>query len=460
MELKTLLADIASAIREKDGSEGEITASAFPERIRAIRSGVELESIQITTPPARTEYIAGEGFDPAGMVVTAVYSNGARLDVTGYSVEPAGALTEDTESVTIRYTEGGRSAETAVAVHVVYVTVYGAEWAGTSSTKLTRTDAAAGFQDPSPAVGNGTGSSPFDNILPWSGMKRVKDSQVGELVEIPKFYYKLTQNDRKLKIQIAGEPAPGFSVSPAHMDRGDGKGERSVVYIARYHCVTSTYKSETNKLPASNMRQDTARTAIHELGANIWQSDFAMRLTIWLLYLVEFADWESQGCIGYGCSANGSLENNGKTDQMKYHTGTTTEDRTTYGYVQYRWIEGLWDNVFDWLDGCNYDSRGFNIILNPADFGDTGGVCVGKPASGSASAMTVSTAADFPMFYPVEGKGSISTYATDCWYYEESCPCLYVGGSYVQRQTYGLFFVIYNSSTSSRSVGCRLMKLP
>ena len=83
MELKTLLADIASAIREKDGSEGEITASAFPERIRAIRSGVELESIQITTPPARTEYIAGEGFDPAGMVVTAVYSNGARVDVTG-----------------------------------------------------------------------------------------------------------------------------------------------------------------------------------------------------------------------------------------------------------------------------------------------------------------------------------------------------------------------------------------
>ena len=40
--------------------------------------------------------------------------------------------------------------------------IYGVEWDWTSSgpTKGTRTDDAAGFEDPNPAVNNGTGSSP------------------------------------------------------------------------------------------------------------------------------------------------------------------------------------------------------------------------------------------------------------------------------------------------------------
>lgn len=52
--------------------------------------------------------------------------------------------------------------------------IYGVEWDWTSSgpTKGVRTDDAAGFADPSPAVSNGTGSSPFDNLYPWSEMVR------------------------------------------------------------------------------------------------------------------------------------------------------------------------------------------------------------------------------------------------------------------------------------------------
>lgn len=39
--------------------------------------GIKLESISITTPPDNITYLPGEVFDPAGMVVTASYSNGA-----------------------------------------------------------------------------------------------------------------------------------------------------------------------------------------------------------------------------------------------------------------------------------------------------------------------------------------------------------------------------------------------
>ena len=53
---------------------------------------IKLASIEITTPPTKTAYKAGEQFSTAGMVVKATYSNGATLIATGVSVEPSGGL--------------------------------------------------------------------------------------------------------------------------------------------------------------------------------------------------------------------------------------------------------------------------------------------------------------------------------------------------------------------------------
>ena len=80
--------------------------------------GVKLVSIAITTPPAKTTYVSGETFSPAGMIVTATYSNGATLKATGYSFSPDTALTDGTTSGTIEYTEGGvtKTAEQAITV--------------------------------------------------------------------------------------------------------------------------------------------------------------------------------------------------------------------------------------------------------------------------------------------------------------------------------------------------------
>ena len=80
--------------------------------------GIKLTGIAITTPPAKTTYTKGDTFDPAGMVVTATYSNGATLACTGYSYEPNTPLDDGTTKVTIRYTEGGitKTAEQAITV--------------------------------------------------------------------------------------------------------------------------------------------------------------------------------------------------------------------------------------------------------------------------------------------------------------------------------------------------------
>ena len=58
--------------------------------------GIKLSSIAITTAPMKTTYTAGETFDPAGMVVTATYTNGATLQATGYTFSPSTALTDGT----------------------------------------------------------------------------------------------------------------------------------------------------------------------------------------------------------------------------------------------------------------------------------------------------------------------------------------------------------------------------
>ena len=346
------------------------------------------------------------------------------------------------------------------AVELAYVHIYGASWDGTSTTKWSRTDEAAEFTDPVPYVaGASSYGSPFDSLQPWAGM--VKSERTGgTMVAIPKFWYKLTQNGSGMTIQIADRAVKGYSVSPAHMDRGDGHGERDVVYIGRYHC-NSSYKSGTGS-PKTNMTRSSARANIHGLGSAIWQSDFAMRFTLWLLYIVEFADWNSQAKIGYGCSPSSSAFTMGYTDSMPYHTGTNQSSRATYGGTQYRNIEGLWDNVWDWCDGCYNDGNGLNIVLNPSKFSDSSnGTAGGVPSDGWPSAFKVKTNGGFPMFIPTSASGNDATYSCDYWCFSSSYPCLFVGGCYSHGSVYGLFFVDYGSASSyGGSIGCRLQELP
>ena len=344
---------------------------------------------------------------------------------------------------------------------LTYAHIYGASWDGTSTTKWSRTDEAAEFTDPVPYVaGASSYGSPFDNLQPWAGM--VKSERTGgTMVSIPKFWYKLTQNGRGMSIQIADCAVEGYSVSPAHMDRGDGHGERDVVYIGRYHC-NSSYKSGTGRTPLAKMTRSSARANIHSLGSAIWQSDFTMRFTLWLLYIVEFADWNSQAKIGYGCSPNSNTFAMGYTDSMPYHTGTDQSSRAAYGGTQYRNIEGLWDNVLDWCDGCYNNGNGLNIILNPSEFSDSSnGTAVGVPSDGWPSAFNVKTNGGFPTFIPTSASGNDETYSCDYWSFRSSSPCLYVGGDYSHGSYYGLFYVNYDAAVHYvGNIGCRLQELP
>lgn len=73
--------------------------------------GMKLAGVSIVKPPDKLVYKSGESFDPSGMVVNAAYTNGAALEITGYTYSPQ-VLTDGVTAVTVSYAEG-RTVKTA-----------------------------------------------------------------------------------------------------------------------------------------------------------------------------------------------------------------------------------------------------------------------------------------------------------------------------------------------------------
>lgn len=440
--------------------KGDNTLSVSP---ASLTFDTSTKSGKITVTRKGSGVITATSSDTSVAAVGAINQNTGEVKVNSVGNTSGSAV------ITVKVAEDSNylaPTDKAVKVMAQFATIYGVEWdwENGSSTKGVRTDAAVNFPDPSPAVNNGTGSSPFDNIMPWAGM--VKKTRAGGVeVKEPKFWFKWTKTGKKLKLQIANGPVEGFHVDPVNMDRGDGLGELDFSYIGRYHCASGTYKSETNKAQQVEIERYTARNRIHLLGANFWQIDFAQFWYVGMLFLVEFADWDGQKRIGLGCSDKTTkATNNGATDAMQYHTGTTAATRDVYGFTQYRNIEGWWDNVFDWMDGCYYKSEGLYVILNPNEFNDSSnGTLIGLPSNGFPTDMTIPIQSGFEWaVYPSVASGSDTTYVPDSWYFNGvGRECLFHGGYYRGARSYGPFYVCcYDLWHKEKNIGCRLQERP
>ena len=80
-----------------------------------------LGHIDVTTEPSKKAYKYGETFNPAGMVVTAYYTDETSRAVTGYTYSPTGTLDMDDTTITISYTEGSVTKQTTQAITVAKV---------------------------------------------------------------------------------------------------------------------------------------------------------------------------------------------------------------------------------------------------------------------------------------------------------------------------------------------------
>lgn len=448
-------------------------------------TNTSLLSLSIKTPPTKTTYIINDTFDPSGMVVTATFSNNETIDVyvSSLTIAPSTPLSTADTHVTVNMSWQGvtKSIEQPINV-LVQNYVFGVMWdssnPSTALTRLTTTNDPNGFvnvnitDEPVAAVGTKAGFSPFDNYLPWNGMEEYniisnavayKRGDAGfsrtnydTMVYIPKFYYKIVVNGDNWYFYLSDMEKSGFELHP-----GSGK------YIGRYEAVNG-YNSCSGFIPTTNMTRDTARKGAQAKG-NKWSlNDFATWRACCYLYLIEYADWNSQAKIGYGNVNNTAPLNSGETDSMTYHTGRATgildNNKTA---IQYRHIENPFGNKQEYIDGVNIYNRKVYVCTdfsNYADdtmihYTDTGAVL---PEYGGWIKSLYENNNFSWMFLPSAVGGSESSFIPDYLYVNSGWTVLFVGGYHGQNTTCGFWqFNAYNpSSATNIAFGARLLYHP
>lgn len=363
---------------------------------------------------------------------------------------------DQTAEGTISVTASGQSK----ALTLSYANVLGVVWdTSNSSTALTRLTPSTDpyglvtksvTTEPKPAVGGGSGSSPFDSYAPWSGMqKTTMDSNV--MVFIPVFYVAQKRSGTKQYFYVSDKVKTGFTKHP-----GSGK------YVGRYH-MNSSGKSVSGNGPYANITRATARSKAKGLGSKYHLYDFATYCAIIFLYIVEFADWDSQSKIGRGyVDSNNSTIRSGGTDSMTYHTGRASgiDGKTA---VQYRGIENLWGNVRQWVDGFNAVNASVYFCTDPSQYADdttTGYTDIGTlPASGWIKDLTVT---DNGLLIPKTTGGSETTYIPDYAWSASGWRVLGVGGNWSDDSQTGLLYLLsyYNSSDAASDISARLLCEP
>ena len=181
---------------------------------------------------------------------------------------------------------------------------------------------------------------------------------------------------------------------------------------------------------------------------------------------MEFADWNSQAQIGRGyVDGNSSAINSGATDSMSYHTGrpSGTDGKTA---VQYRHIENPWGNVWEWIDGANFNNRAAYICTNPANYADdttSNYTSAGVTLCSSGWIKDLGLSNTFPWaFLPDANGGSETTYIPDYVNSSSGWRVLMVGGGWNYGSNAGLFYFNANnsSSNSNGNIGARLLVFP
>ena len=163
-------------------------------------------------------------------------------------------------------------------------------------------------------------------------------------------------------------------------------------------------------------------------------------------------------------SHNSALDS-GYTDSMTYHTGRASGSDGS-AVVQYRHIENPWGNVYEWIDGINFNGNGVYICTDISKYADdtvTNYTYVGAKTQSSGYISMTGYSSTYPWsFYPTSTSGSETTYIPDYFYSGSGWRVLFVGGAWGNGSNAGLFFFnAYNlSSYSYSSLGARLLFVP
>lgn len=478
-------------------SDGSVTAKNATWKINKAAGSLSLNKTSLSlNASTKTGTITVTRAGDGAITATSSSTNVATVSVSGTTVTVT-AVGSGSSTITVKVAEGTNHtapANKTISVTAALANVFGVCWdmsnSSTALTRLTPSNDPNGLvtvnitTNPSPAVGTGAGSSPFDNYSPWKDMdeynivnnavshKRGSSSfsrtNYNTMVYVPTFYYRIFDSNGKRYFYISDTAISGFTKHP-----GSNK------YVGRYNIIAGTNTSLSRvavpggDIPASasghSPRVSLTRAAFREAArskGDKWSLyDYVTWCAVWLLYLIEFADWNSQAKIGQGIVSASAAQNTGGTDTMSYHTGRAagTDGQTA---VQYRHIENPWGNVYEWIDGINFDDRTVRVCTDPAKYADdtTTDYMVASTITGSngfIKSLGSSTNAPYA-FLPNAVGGSNSTYIPDYYYQNTGWRVLRVGGLWNFGLPAGLFYFRADntSSYSSSVIGARLLYHP
>lgn len=366
--------------------------------------------------------------------------------------------------------------------------VFGVSWDSSNpSTALTRLTKANDpnklvtvdiTTEPVPAVGTGSGSSPFDSYMPWMGMEEYNivntsgkvlnkkgesgftrtNISVPVMVKIPEFYYKIERIGSIFRYYVADGPVDGLSLHPGSGDNYLGRYEAGEASSGTMGLILASYSGTT---PSVSKTRSTFRDYARNMASGFQLRDIAAWCAYDLLYLVEYADFNSQEKIGPGIVNDTAAHKTGETDAMVYHTGRAHSGDNAA--VQYRGIENPWGNVSEFIDGINILTQVAFICTEPESYADDTNdnykSCgFTTPDSGFIKELGFSSSFPWALLPDTSGGGSSTTYIPDFVYSSLGERVLNVGGHITSEQEAGLFFFHAGVSSLGKSdkIGSRL----
>lgn len=370
---------------------------------------------------------------------------------------------DESESTTVTITSDGQ----AVSVELSFVKIYGISRDITSTSPAwARTDLAVDMAA-SASVGTTAGASDFDNCAPWSGMVRETLSSGDVMVKIPKFYFQRYREGNVEYLKIADKKKTGFTLHPLF---NHGGVECDYAYVGAYK-TSSNNKSVTGATPTVSATRATFRTNAKSKGDGWSLIDIAAVSAIQMLALVEFATNNVQAVIGRGyCDSNSASLKSGSCDSVPNLTGRPSGTDGKTGVV-YRGIEDFWGNIWEWVDGVNFNGGTYYVCNDQASYADDTATNYDQLSFTGATSWSSSYITEegldsgdnaHVMLPAAAGSGSETTYMCDAAWSSTGWRVFRRGGAWSYGSGCGLFTAALSvdSSHTSTALGSRLLYIP
>lgn len=395
----------------------------------------------------------------------------------------AGEFGYDTTNGAVKIGDGSTPWQRLPGLMRNYV-VYGVKIDRTNSnpaTAVTYTDDAAGFTAATPSsAGSWADKFPFNKIRPCllkngtvvgylnpndythfdnGATVPVADHSVGDImVEFPKCYYKIEQNENYTYVKISDSPIlkmDGFT-DWAYSYKGV---VRDKFYIGAYKgtIYNSVLYSLPGYVPTREQTIGTFRAAAQARGAGYEITPYNKLVLLQVLYLIRFKSLNSQTALGNGYVSGSTAQVTGITSNKGLYYGETSSSSR----VKCHGIEDFWGNILEWIDGLEQSNN--RLFVSDGNFNDTasGYEDMGIESSVSVSGYIKSICGNNKLgFLIADGSGSTTTYYSDYGSCGRSAGvCVpYFGGYWVAGSGAGAFYLIlsYAPSVSRSDVGARL----